>query len=59
MLIQLHLCNYYGYLIVVKKNGSPLNLAHAFDWVFIEDYLMGYQIPACECFVLLITALQD
>ena len=55
MLIQLHLCNYYGYLTVVKKNGSPLNLAHAFDWVFIEDYLMGYQIPACECFVLLIT----
>ena len=59
MLIQLHFRNYFGYLTVVKKNGSPMKLAHAFDWVFIEDYLMGYQILACECFVLLITALQD
>ena len=56
MLIGLHLYNYYGYLTLVKKNGSPLNLAHAFDWVFIEDYLMGYQIPACDCFFWLITA---
>jgi hypothetical protein len=62
MLIGLHLFNYYGYLALVKKNGSPLNLAHAFDWVFIEDYLMGYQIPACECFFLIDTChlfLQD
>ena len=40
---------------MAKINGS-LNLACAFDWVFIEYYMMGYQIPARECFVLLVTA---
>ena len=60
MLIKLHLCNYYGYLTVVKKNGSPLNLAHAFDWVFIERLYDGLSnscmwmfcfIDNCCCFL--------